>query len=274
MKKVAKNNYYGEPKPIESLVVKSDNLSETQDAIQEKNTWDFTKMTIEKLGKELESSINNHTPIFLWSKERLNNKIRLDNDKQILILEKIQNLRAITKEFSQLQADAIFSEQFIKYLVAEKQIEAEQILKELVATHQFRINTINTNIKLTTSQIDHDQIEKDRKRAENERTIAEVEKIRAETDTIHTQNELKRLVMSKINFDNFPPAYISELLAALSNINIKPFSQFEMEEKLKDIYFNMEKTKARKAEVEVDDFMNSAEFRKWKNDRAKRDAEL
>jgi len=37
---------------------------------------------------------------------------------------------------------------------------------------------------------------------------------------------------------------------------------------------NMEKTKAKKAEAEVEDFMNSAEFRKWKNDKAKKDAGL
>jgi hypothetical protein len=131
-----------------------------------------------------------------------------------------------------------------------------------------------SKIDIANSLINHDQVELDRKIAENERIRVDNKKIKAETKSIKTQNKLRKLVMSKINFDNFPHAYISDLLVALSDINIKSFSQFEMEERLNKIYERMENTKAKKAEAEVDDFMNSAEFRKWKNRKAQEDAGL
>jgi hypothetical protein len=46
-----------------------------------------------------------------------------------------------------------------------------------------------------------------------------------------------------------------------------------MEERLNKIYERMENTKAKKAEAEVDDFMNSAEFKKWQFNRDKKAAE-
>jgi hypothetical protein len=258
---VAKNNYYGEPR-------------EDKPNEERSKTWDFTKITCEQLGKELEKTMNSRTPFFIWSRVRRNEKIRLDNENLAFIFQKIQYLRATVAEFSQLQADAIFSSEFVNNLVEGKRAEAERNYQKAVADHQLYLTETKSKIDIANSLINHDQVELDRKIAENERIRIENKKTKEETKSIKTQNKLKKLVMSKINFDNFPPAYISELLVALSDINIKSFSEFERNEKLNDITVNMEQTKVRKAQAEVEDFMNSAEYRKWKNRKAQEDAGL
>ena len=61
------------------------------------------------------------------------------------------------------------------------------------------------------------------------------------------------------------------LLSVLSGFDTNAFSDLDIKEKLKDIYVDMEKTKADKARAEVNDFLNSADFRKWKSEQAKKD---
>ena len=258
---VGKTNGYGSSLPVKVN-------SETD------KVWDFTKITCEQLGKELASTLNSRTPRFLWSRVRRNEKIRLDNENLAFIFQKIQFLRTIVPELDQLQADVVFSSEIINNLVEGKRAEAERNFQIAVANHKLFLTETKSKIDIANSLINHDQVELDRKIAENERIRFENKKIKAETKSIKTHNKLRKLVMSKINFDNFPPAYISDLLVALSDINIKSFSQFEMEERLNKIYERMENTKAKKAEAEVDDFMNSAEFRKWKNRKAQEDAGL
>ena len=72
--------------------------------------------------------------------------------------------------------------------------------------------------------------------------------------------------MSKIDFNNFPPAYISDLLIALAGISMKSVGDFEMDERLRNMFERMEKSKVDKAEAEVNDFINSAAFKKWQFD--------
>jgi ribosomal protein L17 len=279
---IAKNNQYGEPKEeIERLPesIKKKNIVDSY--INDDDVLDLPSMTIQELSNQLQFSIGKGSPMFLWSKRRENEKQLLDNEKQTLILNKIQNLRAISDEFNRLKADIIFSQEFMKNLIANKRMEAEQFFETAVATHSLNLTRIKTEINLNNSLVNHDQIELDRKKAENERiraenliTYAQADKLKAEAESIRYKNELYGLVIGKINFDNFPPVHLTYLLSVLSGFNTEAFTDLDIKEKLKDVFINMEETKAKKAQAEVDDFVNSAEFRKWKNDQAKKDAQL
>lgn len=281
---VAENNYYGKPLNDDEEnrlpeILKPKGLSDS--FINNNEVLDLPKMTIQNFYDELQTTIEKRSPMFLWSKERANEKLRLDNEKQILIFNKIQNLRAIAEEFLKLKAEAIFSQEFIKNLIAEKRMMAEQYFESAVAEHRKKLTAIKTEIDLNSSLVDHDQIAKDRKRAENEAIRAEnlikyaqADKIKAEAQSIQAQNELKTMIMSKIDFSSMPPVYTTYLLSALSGLNAEAFTDLDIKEKLKEVFINLEETKAKRAQAEVDDFINSAEFRKWKNNRAKEDAGL
>ena len=245
--------------------------------IKEDEVIDLSSYSLGNFSNLLQKSLEKRSPIFLWSKERQNKKIQLDNEYQLLILEKIKNHRLVADEYSRLKADEIFTPEFIRNLIANKRMEAEHFFEKAIAEHRVYINTMKVEMDLKTSLVDHDQIEKDRKIAENERIragnesvradnlikYAQADKIKAEAESIKSQNELKVMVMGKIDFNNFPPAYISDLLIALAGLNMKSFGDFEMDERLRNMFERMEKSKVEKAEAEVKDFMNSAAFRKW-----------
>ena len=281
---IAKNNYYGDPLPEndnQSLDKRiTTKKSMIDEFIKDTDIIDLSNRNIGNLHDLLQSSINKSSPMFLWSKNRQNNKVRLDNEYQLLILEKIRNLRLISDEYNRLQADQIFTGEFIRNLIANKRMEAEHFFEKAVASHRVELTKMKVDMDLTNSLVDHDQIEKDRKIAENERIrvqneairadnlikYAQADKIKAEAESIKSQNELKVIVMSKIDFNNFPPAYISDLLIALAGISMKSVGDFEMDERLRNMFERMEKSKVDKAEAEVNDFINSAAFKKWQFD--------
>jgi actin-related protein len=302
MKFVGKNNYYGKPKVVDetlptttpnNLPVKVNNNDEKKKNIidtffHEDDALKLANFSVGEFSNELEKSISANKRMFLWSKRRENEKIRLDNEYQVLLLEKIRNLREHNREVNLLKADAIFSEEFILALIAEKRMEAQHIFELAVANHNLVLTKTKTEIDLNVSLVEHDNIEKERKRKENaaidadtkiklaqaDKASAEAEKIKADARSIDTINDLRVLVMSKIDFNNFPPRHLSRLLAALSRINPDFLTHADLQDRLDDIFVDMETAKAKKAHAEVDDFINSAEYRKWKNDQAKRDAGL
>lgn len=257
------------------------NLPVKKDESVSRAEINLPELNIQQLYDELQGSINSGTPMFLWSRKRQNKKIELDNEKQVMIFQKIRYLRNLSDEYLRMKADIIFSEEYLGYLVDENKMKAEQYFQLMIAEHQLELTKMKSEIDLTNSLLDHDIIEKNKKRiindglfADNEIKLAQAEKLKAEADSLKTQNELKRIVMSKIDFDNFPPIYTAYLLSILSGVSSETFTDLDIKEKLKDVFINMEETKVKKAQAEVDDFINSAEFRKWKNDRAKKDAGL
>ena len=289
----AKNIYYGEPKPSElsnKLLGNTDinKKSIIDEFIKDSDVIDLSKRNIGNFHDQLQQSINKKSPMFLWSKERQNNKVRLDNEYQLLILEKIRNLRAISDEYNRLQADEIFSGEFIKNLVANKIMEAEHYFEKAVASHRVELTKMKVDIDLTNSLVDHDQIEKDRKIAENERIradnyvkYAEGDKIKAEADHIRIKSQIEytkinmiNKAMEEIDLSEFPPAFKTFIFTSFLNVDVSQMTQFELQENMKEFIFQQARAETDRKTAETEDFKNSAEFRKWKNDRAKKDAEL
>ena len=162
---IAKNNYYGDPLPEndnQSLDKRiTTKKSMIDEFIKDTDIIDLSNRNIGNLHDLLQSSINKSSPMFLWSKNRQNNKVRLDNEYQLLILEKIRNLRLISDEYNRLQADQIFTGEFIRNLIANKRMEAEHFFEKAVASHRVELTKMKVDMDLTNSLVDHDQIEKD-----------------------------------------------------------------------------------------------------------------
>lgn len=267
-----KNNYYG---PLKIEENNGDNIIPVNHNIEDNITLDFTdpKNTLGKLYEDLENAINHRTPMFLWSKERHINKITLDNEYMLHLKRKIEILREVSSEFIHFQVDTIFSIEQIKSEVKDKRITIEHYFETKELQHLINKLSLKAQAEALKSTTIELQINLDEKRAKVDSIVADNERKRAENESIKTQNELRKMMMGKVDFSSFPPKYLSDLLLALSGINIS-FSQYEMSDWYNELLKNLGEAKAKKSWAEVDDFINSAEFRKWKNDRAKGDAEL
>ena len=251
---IAKNNSYG--KRIDSF-----------------STLDFSKITIEQLGKILESTINKKTPMFLWSRRRQNEKIELDNDKQLLIIEKIQGLRAIGNELINLKAGAIFDAEYINLLVADKRMLAQQYFEKTIAAHNLSISTTISDIKLINAKIEHDLVELDRKRAENERIRIENDKIKSEVTLSDTKISIINKLLVEADFNHLTTQQ-TFLLHVFLGADPSQFTRFELEEELKEIVKQEKQAEANKKDAEADNAKTEAQSKKWKDEQAKKDAGL
>ena len=162
---IAKNNYYGEPKEEDKKlpVVPENKKSVIDSFVRDSDVINMSNRNIGTFHNQLQESIDKREPIFIWSRNRRNEKIRLDVEYQSYMLKKISNLRLISDEYNRLQADAIFTEEFIRNLVANKRMEAEHFFEIAIASHRVTLTKMKVDMDLTNSLVDHDQIEKDRK---------------------------------------------------------------------------------------------------------------
>jgi hypothetical protein len=241
--------------------------------------WDFSKITIQQLGDELNETINLGTPIFLWSKERLNHKIQLDNEKQVLIFTKIQNLISISKVYCELMADAIFTSEFIENLNAEKRLMAEQSYQVAVANHKYLLTSIKSDIDLTSTKIYHDQVELDKKRAENESIradtaikIANAKRIEAEVRESEKKIEIIEKLLNEADFNNLT-THQTFLLHTFLGADPNQFSEFQIREELKVILKQEKQAEADKKSAEADRVKKENEANEWKFGRDKKAAE-
>ena len=184
------------------------------------NVLDLSKNTIQQLWVELDNTINSGTPMFLWSKRRLNEKIKLDNEKQVYIYEKIKNLRAIADEFAKLKADAIFSQEFIENLVAEKRMLAEQFFESAIAKHKNEIATIEVNTTLVKSQITHDDLALKDKEADIRLKNAKARQEEMKAEESEVKISIIKKAIGEIEFTKLPPVYQTYILTAFLNMDI------------------------------------------------------
>jgi hypothetical protein len=268
-------------KPI--LAVNRNNITDNRQVsvidsfINENDVFDVSNRNIDSLYNFTKEAIDKRKPMFLWSKKRNNEKIKLDNQHQHFLLDKILTLRDISDGYNRLYADEIFTEELIRNIVANKRMEAKHYFELAVANHKLSLTKIISEIDLLNSSLEDKEIENDRKRAETEKIrvenesmradnllkYAQVDRIRAETESIASLNELKRLLTERIDFSQYPPVLITYLLASLSGVQTDSFANLDIQEELKDIVVGVEKEKLRKLEIETNDFKNSAEFREW-----------
>jgi len=242
--------------------------------------WDFTKITIQKLGKELESTINSKTPMFLWSKERQNNKIRLDNEKQLFIYEKIKNLRAIASEFSQLQADAIFSEQFIKNLVAEKILLAEQYFERIKEVHLTAILAEQAKRKHIGHELTEREIAQRKEEAiirklngEADQAEAKAAEMRAIAKQAEVRADLMKIATGEVKFSELPKSSQTFILINILDADPNHLSDFDIKEQMKDIIIQQGKAEADIKTAEADSAKTKNATEEWKFDRDKKSVE-
>lgn len=211
--------------------------------------------------------------MFLWSKNRLNNKTRLDNEYQLLILEKIRNLRLISDEYNRLQADELFSAEFIRNLIANKRMEAEHYFEKAVASHRYDLTKMKVDINLTNSLVDHDQIEKDRKIAENERIKIQNEEAKAKVEDIKSITRMRDKVTDNFDPSTLDPKHISQIV-----INaILPGSgtqDFDFQNGINDSTLKAEEAKAEmlrqqaaEQKIKVDELRDK---KKWNDEKRKK----
>lgn len=235
---------------------------------------DFDEITIDQLESNLINTINSGEPFFIWGKERQNQKIMLDNEKQAHILNKIAILRDISIELCRLKADKIFSQQFIEFLVKEKKMEAEQYFERTLQTHNNLIAKLRNDRILDDARITDINLR-------HEAARAMINKVYAETYKISMSARKDESIVNLINkfVDAFQPGELSSLYqlffaANLINADTSNLSDFDLRQLTKESLVRQFNAEAELKQASADSARADVELKLLTNMLTRRDGEL
>ena len=233
----------------------------------------FYQDKITNLFDGLNSSINSDEPFFIWSRERQIRKMELNNQKQVLILNQIQTLKDIADEFMQLKAQAIFSAEYIKNLVEEKYLLAEQYFERKKEEHLTIIRAEQAKREHIGHDLSDREIAQLKEKAIIRRLNAEADKVEAEVREANARVDLIKLATGEINFSELPKSYQTYILTTFLNADANKLSDFDIREQMKDVIIQQAKAEADKKTAEVDGIKTKNASDEWKFGRDKKSVE-
>jgi hypothetical protein len=212
--------------------------------------YEVIQKTVGNLLDEISNTMNTDTPFFVFNVKRRNEKIRLNNEAQVMMFNQIQNVRAISNELLNLEADKIYGPKLLKYLVDMKLLDAEHCFEEIIAAHKLSITKKEVDKTLTISLIDHDSLDKQKKLSEIKLNDGEARILNANADKTGAEADLIKARVNSINKFNesFDPSKLSdELKVKIFISSVAPGVEYtdpNIEKSLNDSFSKSEKAKA------------------------------
>ncbi|MBI5325605.1 MAG: hypothetical protein HZB41_10115 [Ignavibacteriae bacterium] len=148
-----------------------ENTFEDKDGYYKDKVINLDELSLADLTRQLSDSLGKKQPIFLWSKNREINKIRLDSDRQRMLKDRIETLREMGESLQLLRADAIVSEKMIVLLSEMKKSKAKAELKRIVASSKSESSFYERKVKEDELFGEKFEIENELLRADGETEI-------------------------------------------------------------------------------------------------------
>ena len=271
-KRAGSLNYGMVPRDNNNFTSNTKPLGAIERFVKDTDIIDMSDKTLDVFYDDLQKTATKRQPIFIWSKKRRNEKIKLDVEYQSFILEKISNLRRISDEYKRFKADQIFTEEFIRDLVADNRMAAKHHFEKAIAEHELTITQNVVAIKIANNLVDHDNIAKGKEQKIVEGIDAQNRITNAQAISIETNNDIKKIIRDKMAIGEITPSEATNLLSVLSGNSMNSLNDLEFLKKLNDLKLKIENLNADRQEAELKDFINSSEFRKWKYNQSKKDA--
>jgi hypothetical protein len=237
------------------------------------NNFDLSNNSIKNLYDKLFSTINAPEPMFLYFKGRRNDNVILENRYQALILEKIKGLLEVSKAYADLKADAIVSADYLDKLVQNKKEEANLIFKAALKRQEALISDSEKIIKINESEVDNQKAQNEATRADSAIKMATARKIEAEARASEKKIEIIEKLLAEADFNNLT-IHQTFLLHTFLGADPSQFSEFQIKEELKDIIKQEKQADANRKDAEADNAKTEAQSKKWKDEKAQKDAGL
>jgi len=238
----------------------------------------FYQDTIRNLFDGLNTSINSNEPFFIWSKRRQNEKMKLNNEKLVLIYDQIKNLRAIAEEFLELKADAIFSSEYLKNLVQDKFDLATRYFEIKKEEHKTRILAE----KAKREHIGHDLTDREIAQQKEKAIIRRLEGEAKQANAIAKQEEAKAVEMKanarlakyraqlakiatgELKFSELPKSFQTFIVATIIKADPNKLNDFEISQRVNDYIIQEAKAEADKKTAEAEDVHSEARHKKYR----------
>jgi hypothetical protein len=228
------------------------------------SSFDINEQSIASLYNKLHSSINSQEPLFIFSKGKRIENIRLDNEYQGEILSKIESLIALSNSYSRLKADAIFNQEYIYNLVMNNKAEANRKFEIAIKLHEVEISNMDKAIKINDNEVNSGIAQYESLRAENNIKEANARKILAEAEDIKARAADRNLVIQStvsvfntiatgLDMNNISTAQAFVLSSLFGKNNSNPVDDFDSKKAMNDEMVNGMKQETAKKKAEAED---------------------
>jgi len=224
-----------------------------------KVVWDASQIKLEQLMNNINNSINspNYSSLELKFDQVLG--LELDAAKLIILKNEILATAAINKEFLQLQADQVFSFEYLKNRI---------VLNNIASQHEKEIFLEEHLSKITKLKEDSNSLELD-----NKLKKAQLRKFLAEARREEEINKYFKKIQKLVKIENFSEAFITYILTSFLKVDGSKIDELDIMSKLNEFKVEIGKAQAEKAVVEVDGLKEDVSQKKWKNRRTQKDAD-
>ena len=115
----------------------------------QENVINIDTLSLEALTSQLSVSLDKRQPIFLWSKNRAIEKVRLDNERQLMLKERLEGLRLMGDSMMSSKADALISQEMVDLLAKKNlknsKVELERIIEKSKSELSYYKRTVQEN---------------------------------------------------------------------------------------------------------------------------------
>lgn len=169
-------------------------LKRGDSVIMNSSNFDLHNMRLGNLYEHLTKSLNKRVPRTIFFKNRDNEIIHLDIERQRVLREQISILREVSEEWKQLRADDIFTNEYISVLADDKLNNAKAELQLNVKKYKTAMEALDIVTRIARAEAQ--SIETENNIAEL-RAKADANFINAKTSTQQAKAEVIRDILNK-----------------------------------------------------------------------------
>jgi len=208
-------------------------------------TFDLSKLNLLQLSQELQKSLDSKSSMFIWRRERQNQKLLLEREKIKIILETIKDLTLTQKELINFQAETFLSNEMLSAIIANNRL----VIKEQLELKKKEFLLIHKQLDDGIVKIDHEkrarEIDLEARELDNLRKRAELNLLNAQTEEAKAKAQLIIYVVNELNLKNMPQTLQTYLISSIVNPQGSQYQDFDMQEQLKKFVIKEADARAR-----------------------------
>ena len=236
----------------------SDDLEKFEENMPDLPIFDISNMNLVQLGRQLQESLNQGRPGWIWLKKRQNEKIFLDEERLRALIAQIQDLRDMNSALLSLNAEVYLTQERMarivqRYREHENFVDAEgHRLSEIAeAKHINEMQRMDDEIASRQHSINALGLENKRKEAEIEILKAQEDNLKAQREKEDIRMGLMRKVVDKIDINELPDYLRTFVINSIFNPSQTITSEMQLMDDLREHALKRAAAQTRKEEADA-----------------------
>ena len=252
----------------------SDDLEKQGENMPDLPIFDISRVNLVELGRQLQESLQQGRPGWIWLKKRQNEKMFLDEERLRALIAQIKDLRDMNSELLALNAEVYLTQERMERIV-QRYREHENFVDD----EGHRLSEIAEAKHINEMQKMDDEISTRQKNIEaleldNRRREAEIDILKAQEDNLKAQREkedirmgLMRKVVDKIDINELPDYLRTFVINSIFNPSQQITTEMQLMDELRQFAVRKADAETRTAEATTKSHESQADIERTTADK-------